>query len=124
MNYRDLIKSLTNQINFDDMQQARPVAPNERPSRGIDPRDPNQYSVLPDGSLMSTLIGWSPNGGRNIEDLIGAISGKRQLGLPPQGNTGAAASNRIPRANKNGLTRLSPGVYRDQKGKLVNKMRG
>lgn len=31
---------------------------------------------------------------------------------------------RIPRANKNGLTRLSPGVYRDQKGKLVNKMRG
>ena len=39
----------------------RPIRPNERGRYGIDPRDPNEYQVGPNGQIMGTLMGWSPN---------------------------------------------------------------
>lgn len=38
--------------------QGRRIQPNEYSRYGIDPRDPNQYTLLPDGRIMGTLIGW------------------------------------------------------------------
>lgn len=40
---------------------ARTLNPQERAARGIDPRDPNIYSIMPNGQVMGTLMGWSPN---------------------------------------------------------------
>lgn len=40
----------------------KPIRPQDRARFGIDPRDPNQYSVGPNGEVMGTLMGWSPNG--------------------------------------------------------------
>lgn len=46
----------------------RPMTDQERAQRGIDPRDPNKYSIDDQGRTISTLIGWNPNqgGGSNL----------------------------------------------------------
>lgn len=55
--------------NFGEM---RTLTPQERAARGIDPRDPNTYSIMPDGRIHSTMMGWSPNmQGQNFGNAIG-----------------------------------------------------
>jgi hypothetical protein len=54
--------------------RGRPLAPNERAKFGIDPRDPNQYTVGPDGKLFGTLMGWR-NDSRPLSDLVGTLRG-------------------------------------------------
>ena len=50
----------------------RTLTPQERAARGIDPRDPNIYTILPDGRVMSTMMGWSPNmQGQSFGNAIG-----------------------------------------------------
>lgn len=60
----------------------RTLTPQERAARGIDPRDPNTYTILPDGRVMGTLMGWSPNmQGRSVGNAIGnAIGNQAQQG--------------------------------------------
>jgi hypothetical protein len=43
---------------LDTWAKSRPVTPEQRPGLGIDPRDPNQYTRMPDGSLFGTYMGW------------------------------------------------------------------
>ena len=111
------------------ISSSRELNPSERQQRGIDPRDPNKYAVTPDGQMISTLIGWSkePMDPSAISGIV-SQGNKPPLGSGPMGLVSDAVSrqmgNQIPRANKNGLTRLSPGVYRNKSGKLVNRMKG
>lgn len=46
---------------FPQYGQGRPLTQQERIARGIDPRDPNTYSISPNGQVIGTLMGWSPN---------------------------------------------------------------
>jgi hypothetical protein len=39
----------------------RDLTPEERKQRGIDPRDPNKYSIDENGNMLNTLIGWNPD---------------------------------------------------------------
>ena len=95
----------------------RDVKPEERASFGINPKDPNQFSVSPDGRLTSTLIGWSEKP-QDLSKVIGGIAGT------PQPLASSRPDNMIPRVNKNGLQRMSPGVYRNKDGGLVRKVKG
>jgi hypothetical protein len=76
---------------FPDYGQARPLTPQERAARGIDPRDPNNYSILPNGQVMGTLMGWMPN-----PSPIG--QSRLQNGFQPQGQPqGNSISNLLRR---------------------------
>lgn len=56
-------------VNYGD---GRTLTPQERAARGIDPRDPNTYTILPDGQVIGTMMGWSPNmQGRSFGNAIG-----------------------------------------------------
>lgn len=104
--------------------ERRPVRDDERSRFGIDPRDPNRYDVLPDGSLVGTLMGWSRDG--NMPNLD-AIAGKPgSMKLPQMGVRGGIPQNAIPRAKPNqfGMTRVSPGMYKDKDGKTVRSATG
>lgn len=82
----------------------RTLSPEERQARGIDPRDPNQYFVDDQGNVGGTLIGWSPDGSRNIPPgFFGNMTNSLPQGEMPQ----------MPQASANmgGQYRLSPGVY-------------
>lgn len=105
-------------------RDARPIQDNERSRFGIDPRDPNQFSVMPDGSLVQTLIGWSGNGGMPNLDAIAGKPGSMKL--PQMGVPGGIPQNAIPRAKPNqfGMTRVSPGMYKDKDGKMVRSTTG
>lgn len=105
-----------------NLSGGRRMTPQERQQRGIDPRDPNTYDIMPDGSVFGTLMGWSPERGDGP-------------GMPGMGNMPGMfkspffddqmrASPVIPRANKRGMTRLSPGVYRNKRGKVVRRAKG
>lgn len=106
------------------LRDAKPIADNERSRFGIDPRDPNQFSVMPDGSLIQTLIGWSGNGGMPNLDAIAGKPGSMKL--PQMGVPGGISQNAIPRAKPNqfGMTRVSPGMYKDKDGKTVRSATG
>lgn len=71
----------------------RPLNDADRRARGIDPRDPNQYQVMPDGNTMGTYMAWK--------------------GMPDQMENGYLQRPNIPQpsANHGGKYRLSPGVY-------------
>ena len=99
-----------------DLGQAKPIRREDYPRYGKDPRDPNSYSVLPDGGVVGTLIGWTPGGMPDLNDP----DGKPGTFQPPPQQPG----NAIPRANRNGLIRLSPGVYQDSKGNIVKSAKG
>lgn len=109
---------------FSNWRGARPIQDNERSRFGIDPRDPNQFSVMPDGSLVQTLIGWSGNGGMPNLDAIAGKPGSMKL--PQMGVPGGIPQNAIPRAKPNqfGMTRVSPGMYKDKDGKMVRSATG
>lgn len=109
---------------FSNWRGARPIQDNERSRFGIDPRDPNRFLVMPDGSLVQTLIGWSPDGKMpNIDDIVGKPGSMK---LPQMGVPGGIPQNAIPRAKPNqyGMTRVSPGMYRDRDGKTVRSKSG
>lgn len=112
-----------NSLGLGDIGSAKPVADGDRSRFGIDPRDPNRYSVMPDGRLIGTLMGWSDNMPK-LED----IAGKPGFGKLPQFNVpgGIQTNNMIPRAKPNqyGMTRVSPGVYKDEKGATVRSSTG
>lgn len=68
---------------FGGLGDYRPIQPNERGRYGIDPRDPNQYQVGPNGQVMGTLMGWSPNANMgNVNQVF-----NRQPQAPAQPNT-------------------------------------
>ena len=63
---------------------------------------------------------------RNAGEKLGGQSEDRDQGgqrmremLDMLGNKGGNSGSRIPRAGKNGMVRVSPGMYRDSKGNLV-----
>lgn len=95
------------------LQLGAPLSPEEKQRLGIDPSDPNVWGRTQGGGLVHTLIGRIPPGmsGGNLRDAV-------------TGGFNAPAGNMIPRANKNGLTRVSPGMYRNQQGKIVKKAQG
>lgn len=98
-------------------KQAQSVEPGRQSFSGKDPRDPNRYEVTPNGNMVGTLIGWN----RNADDVSKTISGI--TGLPaPSGFS--QLNNQIPKLTKNGLQRMSPGVYRNKDGGLVRKVKG
>ena len=87
--------------------RSRNLRPEERLARGIDPRDPNRYSIDESGRVSGTLIGWEGMGvnypGEYIRGPIpGATQGIYNAPQPPQQDM---------TANKQGKYRLSPGVY-------------
>jgi len=131
----------------------REVKPEERGSLGINPKDPNKFSVGPDGTLFSTMMGWSEkpqdlskllegfkgNAGKPLEGPSpvppmqklpgqmpgGGLSGVLgMLGDSPDSPAPSRPGNMIPKVNKNGLQRMSPGVYRNKDGGLVRKVKG
>jgi hypothetical protein len=71
--------NMANQIgqNMGNMQmpnygEMRTLTSQERAARGIDPRDPNTYSIMPDGQVVGTMMGWSPDmQGQNIFNATG-----------------------------------------------------
>jgi hypothetical protein len=114
----------------DSLVGAKPIADNERPRYGIDPRDPNRYSVGSNGELIGTLMGWNSKGNNSdiFNRLIGG-SGLNARDIPrttPAMKPSPSITTMIPRASRptQGMTRLSPGVYRDTKGQLVNNKGG
>jgi hypothetical protein len=117
----------------------KPMSDAERRRRGMDPRDPNQVSVGPNGNVVTTLMGWAGMGDKLTPDQMNQMwderirtgkpvvsGGGQDMGGLLGGVMGSAAGSMIPKArpNKNGLTRLSPGVYRDASGNTVRKARG
>lgn len=67
---------------------ARTLTPQERATRGIDPRDPNIYSIMPNGQVMSTLMGWSPNPqGLTAGQMFGNMAPQNQAQVAAQPNT-------------------------------------
>jgi hypothetical protein len=98
------------------MGQGRAMTEAERRARGMDPRDPNQYSILPDGRVVGTLIGWAGMGDRLTPEQVDQMWNER----------GNRASPMIPRATPNqyGMTRLSPGMYKDKSGNVVRSKTG
>jgi len=65
---------------------SKPLTPQERLERGIDPRDPNQYFMTEDGRVMGTLIGWNPNPQQSgIQNLLNRQP--PQMEQPQQPNT-------------------------------------
>ena len=67
---------------------ARTLTPQERAARGIDPRDPNIYSIMPNGQVMSTLMGWSPNPqGLTAGQMFGNMAPQNQPQAPAQPNS-------------------------------------
>ena len=68
---------------FGGLGDYRPIQPNERGRYGIDPRDPNQYQVGPNGEIRGTLMGWSPNANMgNVNQIV-----NRQQQAPAQPNS-------------------------------------
>jgi hypothetical protein len=117
----------------------KPMSDEERRRRGMDPRDPNQYTELPNGGRVGTLMAWAGMGDKLSSDQMNQMwdermrtgkpvvsGGGQDMGGLLGGVMGSAAGSMIPKAmpNRNGLTRLSPGVYRDASGKTVRKARG
>lgn len=82
----------------------------DRQARGIDPRDPNQYSYTEDGSVVGTLMGYEGMGGGGLlhdqglfnDQVRGFVQGIYNAPQPPQQDM---------TANKQGKYRLSPGMY-------------
>ena len=95
---------------------ARVMPDEERRARGMDPRDPNRYSVMPNGNVVGTLMGWAGMGDKLTPQQIEQMWGER----------GNRASPMIPRATPNqyGMTRLSPGMYKDKSGNVVRSKTG
>lgn len=121
-NLLDLLQRWNNPGPQPKLNEYRPVRPEERPGLGIDSRDPNKYDIGPDGQLVGTLIGWSktPN---NMQEIVSSVAGKPAQPVKP-GMVIDGGANMIPRANRNGLIRVSPGVYRNRDGGLVYKIKG
>lgn len=86
------------QDNFAGGGVGRPLTEAERRARGMDPRDPNQYSIMPDGSVVGTLMGWAGMGDKLTPEQIDQMWGSKPT--MPQAS-----------ANQGGKYRLSPGVY-------------
>ena len=47
---------MTGNMQMPNYGDARTLTPRERAARGIDPRDPNIYSIMPNGQVMSTMM--------------------------------------------------------------------
>jgi hypothetical protein len=92
--------------------QAVPLAEIGRSNRGADPRDPNRYWTGPDGNTIGTLMGWPGMGGNDTPT--------------PWLQNLASGMNNTPQAprSQNGLTRLSPGMYRNEQGQTVRSKTG
>lgn len=72
--------------------KGKTLSPQERAARGIDPRDPNQYGLMPDGTVFGTMMGWDKN----------PADGQRALTELALGQARMAADSmtpQIPRAN-------------------------
>jgi hypothetical protein len=112
----DPSKITTSPGNLMSAGSGRAMTEAERRARGIDPRDPNQYSILPNGNVVGTLMGWAGMGDKLPPEQIEQMWAQR----------GNVSSPSIPRAtpNKYGMTRLSAGMYRDKSGNVVRSKTG
>jgi hypothetical protein len=69
----------------------RDLTPEERKQRGIDPRDPNKYSIDENGNMLNTLIGWNP--GASAPSRGGSLVNNYAPGSSGRGNDAIRAAN-------------------------------
>jgi hypothetical protein len=79
----------------------RPMTDQERGQRGIDPRDPNKFSIDDEGRVMSTLIGWNPN--NQVQNGLGRSGGSpmaSELADQMSGGRGGSMQDALDAADK------------------------
>lgn len=116
-----------NRFDLNTFRNSRELTPQERQMHGIDPRDPNSYSIDQNGNVYGTLIGWNDNkvdsgrygnaveifGNTNppsswipTEDGIANTQNVMPINPPPMPERSRSHPNQY---------RLSPGVYGNQR---------
>lgn len=72
---QDILSQIRSSKGDMNPESFRAMTEAERAARGIDPRDPNQFSINDQGQTMNTLIGFNPNQdqNKNFADMISKL---------------------------------------------------
>ena len=112
----------------DPMASFRPITEQERSQRGIDPRDPNRFSVNDQGQMMQTLIGFNPGNAKSplptgsaMSEMMRKFAGKNNQVDEARKAAGQAAGGGRPNFSRP-IGKLPNGVNLEARaGEQANK---